>query len=90
MSRMEAQMHIHGNQMNFNAINPYSAAAEKAAGAQRAADVRKKLMSTGETEGVSSPEEAFMAGQWMNPRQRPAQDDEEYHTAAAGRDSDFG
>jgi hypothetical protein len=52
--------------------------------------VRKKLMSTGETEGVSSPEEAFMAGQWMNPRQRPAQDDVEYHTAAAGRDSDFG
>lgn len=84
-------MHIHGNQMNLNAVNPYSAAAEKAAGAQRAADVRKKLMrSAGEVQGASSPEEALMAGQWMNPRQIPAQSDIEYHTAAVGRDSDFG
>jgi len=83
-------MHIHGNQMNLNAVNPYSAAAEKAAGAQRVAEVRKKLTNAGETEGVSSPEVAFMAGQWMIPRQIPAQDDVEYHTAAAGRDSDFG
>ena len=84
-------MHIHGNQMTLTAVNPYSAAAEKTAGAQRAADVRKKLMmSAVNAEGVSSPEEAFMAGQWMNPRQIPAQDDVEYHTAVAGRDSDFG
>jgi hypothetical protein len=37
-------MRIHGNQANLNTINPYSAAAEKATAAQRAADVRKKLL----------------------------------------------
>ncbi len=38
-------MHVHGNFMNSNAASIYSAAAaEKAATAQRAADVRRKLM----------------------------------------------
>jgi len=82
-------MHIHGNQMNFNAINPYSAAAEKAAAAQRAADVRRKLArSANGVESVADPEDAFTLGRWMdfNPS---LGEDAEYHTAASGRESDF-
>lgn len=45
-------MHVHGSHMDPNALNLYSAVAdEKAAAAKRAAEVRKKLMSsTGEVE----------------------------------------
>ena len=56
--------------MNMNSASLYSAAgAEKAAAAQRAADVRKKLLkSASDIEGASSPEEAFMIGQWTDSR----------------------
>ena len=38
-------MHIHGNAMNVNAANLYSAAqGERAAAAERAAEVRKRLL----------------------------------------------
>ena len=85
-------MHIHASQMNMNAASLYSAAgAEKAAASQRAADVRRKLMkSASDIEGVSSPDEAFMVGRWMNPTQSQAKGGVEYRTATAGKDSDFG
>jgi len=84
-------MRTHGNQANLNTINPYSAAAEKATAAQRAADVRKKLMkSASGIESGASPEEASMLGKWMNATHGEAQVDVEYRTASAGRDSDFG
>jgi hypothetical protein len=84
-------MRTHGNQANLNTINPYSAAAEKATAAQRAADVRKKLLkSAGSVDGSASPQEALMVGKWMNPTNTKAQVEVEYHTASAGRDSDFG
>jgi hypothetical protein len=84
-------MHIHGSQMNPNAVNPFSAAAEKAVAAQRAADVRKKLMkSATDIEGVSSPEEAFMVGQWMDSRHSQVQSQDQYHASAAGKDPDVG
>jgi hypothetical protein len=83
-------MRIHGNQTNLSTINPYSAAAEKATAAQRAADGRKKLVkSSNGTESIPGNEEALMVGKWMGMRTE-AQADLEYHTAAAGRDSDFG
>ena len=60
-------MHIHRSQMSPNLGNPYSAAAEKALAAQRAAAVRKKPMkSAREIEGASTPEEAFMIGRWTD------------------------
>jgi hypothetical protein len=85
-------MHIHATQMNMNSASLYSAAgAEKAAAAQRAADVRKKLMkSASGIEGASSPEEAFMIGQWTDSRHSQVESADQYHTAASGRDSDFG
>jgi hypothetical protein len=63
-------MHTHGSQMNLNSINPYADAAEKAVAAQRAADLRRKLMKSateiaGDSGGPSSPEETVMIGQWM-------------------------
>ena len=62
-------MHIHGSPMNPNAINPYSAAAEKAMAKQRAGAVRKKLAkSAREVEAASTPEAAFMIGRWMDSR----------------------
>jgi len=58
-------MQIHGNYMNPNAASLYTAAAtEKAAAAQRAAEVRKKLISSGSMiEGEAEAEEVSMIGQ---------------------------
>jgi hypothetical protein len=67
-------MHIHASQINMNPVNPYSAAAEKAIAAQRAANIRKKLMkSTANLKGASSADEAFMIGRWMDSRYRQGQ-----------------
>jgi hypothetical protein len=84
-------MHIHAAQMNMNSASLYSAAAaEKAAAAQRA-DVRKKLMkSASDIDGVSSPDETFMIGQWMDSRHSQVESADRYHTAASGKDADFG
>jgi hypothetical protein len=72
---MEAHMHIHGNSMQSNAANLYSAAgAEKAAAAQRAADVRKKLMKGGlGLDGDLSPEADLMVGRWLDGEYRAQQ-----------------
>jgi hypothetical protein len=85
-------MHIHGNSMNVNAANFYSAAeGEKAAAAQRAADVRKKLLkSASEIEGSATPEETLLIGQWMDGRHSQVQSEEQYHASASGKDPDFG
>lgn len=85
-------MHIHSSQLNIHAAGFYSAAQEeKAAAAQRAADVRRKLLKSGvSVEGSASPEEAFMIGQWMDSRHSQVQNEDEYHTAAAGKDPDLG
>ena len=86
-------MHIHNTQLSVNAINsinPYSAAAERAAAAQKAADVRRKLMkSAGGLDSSASPEEVVLLGKWMGSGQSQGQEDVEYRTADAGKDSDF-
>jgi hypothetical protein len=84
-------MHIHGNQMNSNAINPYSAATERAVASQKAADVRKKLMNSGsDVESASSPDEHFMVGQWIGQQHGQSFTEDEFHAGDSGRDSDFG
>ena len=84
-------MHIHGNLPNLNGVNPYAAAADKAAATQRAANVRKKLLkSATDTERVASSEEASLLAKWMEGQQTGEQADVEYHTATSGKDSDFG
>jgi hypothetical protein len=84
-------MHIHTNPMNFNAVNPYSAAAEKAAAAQKVSDTRKKLMkNTGDIDGLPIASDAFMVGQSSDLRPSQAQRNIEYRISTAGKDSDFG
>ena len=48
------------------------------------------MKSAKDIEGITSPQEAFMVFHWIGPKQSQAQGDVEYHTAGAGRDSDFG
>jgi hypothetical protein len=57
--------------MNLNTINPYSAAAEKAMAAQKAADVRKKLVKSADgTEAAGTLEETLLISSWLNAGQR--------------------
>ena len=85
-------MHIYGNSMSINAADFYSAGEyEKAAAAQRAANVRKKLLKgASEIEGAATPEESLLISQWLDSRHSQVQSEDEYHTAAEGKDSDFG
>jgi hypothetical protein len=77
--------------MNMNPVNPYSAAAEKAVAAQRATDVRKKLLkSAAAVEGASGSEGDLMISQWMKADQNQAQGEGHSQSAVSGRDPDFG
>lgn len=95
-------MHIHGNQMILNAVNPYSAAAEKTAATSRAAHMRRmRRKVAAEAAGVSRPGAGFAPGGWMHsephsePRseQRPEEPNEldgvEYHPSGSSAESDF-
>jgi len=85
-------MHIHGNGMNVNAANLYSAAqGERAAAAERAAEVRKKLLkSASGLDAAASPEETLLISQWMDGRHSQVLSGDAYHAAASGKDPDFG
>ena len=84
-------MHIHGNQWDLNAVNPYYAASENAAARQRAAGVRKKLLkSAAEIEGAATPEETLLIGQWLDSRVSQTESKDQYHASAAGRDPYLG
>jgi hypothetical protein len=84
-------MHIHGNSMAVNAANLYFAAQDEgAAAAQRAAEIRKKLLKGAlQIDGTSTPEETLLIGQWMDPRHSQVQSEDQYHSNAEGRDLDF-
>jgi hypothetical protein len=85
-------MHIHGNSMAAIAADIYSSAqAERAAAAQRAAEVRKKqLKGASEIEGAATPEETLLIGQWTDSRHSQVQSEDQYHASAAGKDPEFG
>jgi hypothetical protein len=84
-------MHIHGSQTKLNPVNPYSAAAERAIAAQRAADRAKKLIKSAKgIEGTPSPEEASLLANWMDSSYSQTLSVVEYHTPTAGKDSNFG
>jgi hypothetical protein len=89
--------------MSVNAADFYSAAQNRAATAQRAVEVRKKLLkSASEIEGAAIPDESLLISHWMDSRQNQAQSQlpsqiqgqteapRQYRTSTAGRDSDFG
>jgi hypothetical protein len=78
--------------MAVNAANFYSATQEeRAAAAQRAASVRKKLIkSASELEGMASPEETLLIGQWMDSRHSQVESGEQNYINISGKDPDFG
>jgi hypothetical protein len=78
-------MHIHGNQSNLNAVNPYTAAAERAVATRRAANVSKRLMkAAGEVGGGGSAEETLMVGRWLDSSEGHSQEESEYHPSEQG------
>ena len=84
-------MHIHGNQTNLNAGNPYFAAAEKATAANRVTVVRKKLLKKARCiDEKAHSTETFLLDQWMATQHSQILGGDEYRTSAAGKDSDFG
>jgi len=85
-------MHIHGNSMAVNAANFYSATQEeRATAAQRAASVRKKLIrSASDLEGMASPEETLLIGQWMDSRHSQIDSGEQNYINISGKDPDLG
>lgn len=84
-------MHIHGNSMSLNAIDAYSAAqGAKAAAAERAAEVRKKLLKSAFRIEGASEEETLMIGRWLDARPTLVGNGEQDHVSATGRDCDFG
>ena len=84
-------MHIHGNSMSVNAASFYSTAQGEKAAAQRAANIRKKLIkNASEIEGSATPEETLLISQWMDSRHSQVQSGEQYKNSVSGKDPDFG
>jgi hypothetical protein len=85
-------MHIHGELMNVQAANFYAASqGERAAAAQRTAETRKKLLkSASQLNGEATPEETLLIGQWLDGRTTQLPNEDQYHPAGYGEDSDFG
>jgi len=85
-------MHIHKNSMASIAADIYSSAqAERAAATRRAAEVRKKLLKGASDIGsVATAEETLMISQWMDGRHSQVQTEDQYHSSAAGKDTDLG
>jgi len=85
-------MHIHGNPMSVQAASFYAASQEeRTAAAQRASEVRKKLLKSATAlDGSASPEETLLIGQWLDGRHSQALSGDEYHADGSGKDPDFG
>jgi hypothetical protein len=86
----EAAMHIHGNSMSVQSASFYSASQGEKTAAERAAEVRKRLLKNAagmESEDQSGETPAF--GQLMDSRHSQVMTGDEYYTAASGKDSDF-
>jgi hypothetical protein len=84
-------MHIHPSAIGPYGNNPYAAESDRAAAAQRAADVRKKLLKSASNveAGASSPEETLLIGQWLDSRHSQVLPGDVYRSASQGKDSDF-
>ena len=86
-------MHIHPAAVGLDAINSYALANERAANAQRAAEVRKKLLKAGQSEDLevnTDPDATLLIGQWLDSRHSQVLPGDEYHAAAEGKDPDLG
>jgi hypothetical protein len=84
-------MHIHPAAIGQHAINISAAGNERAAAAQRAAEVRKRLLKSAQAiASDTDPDAILLVGQWLDSRHSQVLPQDEYHAAAAGKDPDFG
>jgi hypothetical protein len=84
-------MHIHGHPMSVNPADFYAACqGEMAANAQRAAEVRRKLLKVAAQIEDATPEETLLISQWLDARHSQTESADEFHSTVVGRDGDFG
>jgi hypothetical protein len=84
-------MHIHPAAVGVHSINTYAAGNDRSAAAQRAAEVRKRLLKSAQSiEPGTDPDATLLIGQWLDSRHSQVLPQDEYHTAASGKDLDFG
>ncbi|MGA3102008.1 MAG: hypothetical protein ABR889_07965 [Acidobacteriaceae bacterium] len=84
-------MHIHPAAIGLHPINSSAAGNERAAAAQRGADVRKRLLKAAQrAAAAATPEENLLIGQWLDSRHSQVLPGDEYHSASQGEDPDFG
>lgn len=84
-------MHIHPSAIGLHPINTSAAGNERAAAAQRAVEVRKRLLKAAQSApAAATPEESILIGQWLDSRHSQVLPGDQYHSAAQGEDSDFG
>jgi hypothetical protein len=84
-------MHIHPSAIGLHTINTSAAGNERAAAAQRAIEVRKRLLKAAQSPVAgATPEENLLIGQWLDSRHSQVLPGDEYHSAAQGKDPDFG
>jgi len=89
-------MHVHSSAVGLDPMSSYAAANERAAAAQRAAEVRKRLLRAAQNAGAGAgPEASFLIGRWLNHTSPPDQPQGQlspasgYPPAAEGDDSHF-
>jgi hypothetical protein len=86
-------MHIHPAAIGLQPISSYAAGNERAAAAERAAEIRKRLFKSaqsGEDEATTDPDANLLIGQWLDSRHSQVLPGDEYHVAAQGKDPDLG
>ena len=83
-------MHIHPSAIGLHPINTYAVGNERAAAAERATEVRKRLLKAAQgAERRRIPGESLLIGQWLDSRHSQVLPGDEYHAAAEGEDPDF-
>ena len=86
-------MHIHSAAMGLQPTSIYVAGNERAAAAQRAAEVRKRLLKSAQKvdeEAAADPDATLLIGQWLDSRHSQVLPGDQYHAAAEGEDPDLG
>ncbi|MGO8933089.1 MAG: hypothetical protein ACLPLZ_14290 [Terracidiphilus sp.] len=84
-------MHIHPSAIGLHPINTYAAGNERAASAERAVEVRKRLLKAAQSAAAAAtPEENLLIGQWLDSRHSQVLPGDSYHAASEGEDPDFG
>jgi hypothetical protein len=86
-------MHIHPAAIGLHPMSTYAAGSEHAAAAERAAEVRKRLLKAAQSVNAdASPEESLLIGRWLDPPnldqpQNQVQPASGYRFAVEGKDS---